>query len=243
VNIAICDDDKKVCDEIERYLDNYMLAAEFKYNVDVYYSAEELLDHIDDYAYDVIFLDIYMDGMDGIKAGHLLRENINNITTEIIFISTSENHYKEALKVRAFDFLDKPIDKESFIQVLKKLMEFYQNNINVFFYPKGRTHNSVRYNDIYYFEVNNRVVTIISDDQKMSFYSSMKDLVSNIKSDAFICPHNSYLINRNYIKQITYEEIIMVNGEKIPISQKKRKDIRKKLLSINIKNSDNRESK
>lgn len=107
--ILIIDDDKNICESVK------MILEYEKYSVDVAYDAFEGMKQIKTGNYGAIFLDIKMPGMDGLEAITKLRE-IND-TTQIIMISAhaSLGNAIEATKKGAFDFIEKPIDREKLI--------------------------------------------------------------------------------------------------------------------------------
>ncbi len=107
--ILIIDDDKNICESVK------MILEYEKYSVDIAHDAFEGMQKIKTENYSAIFLDIKMPGMDGLEAIGKLRE-IND-TTQIIMISAhaSLGNAIEATKKGAFDFIEKPIDREKLI--------------------------------------------------------------------------------------------------------------------------------
>ncbi|MBM4175546.1 MAG: sigma-54-dependent Fis family transcriptional regulator [Ignavibacteria bacterium] len=107
--ILIIDDDKNICESVK------MILEYEKYLVDIAHDAFEGIEKIKNENYGAIFLDIKMPGMDGLEAISKLRE-IND-ATQIIMISAhaSLGNAIEATKKGAFDFIEKPIDREKLI--------------------------------------------------------------------------------------------------------------------------------
>ena len=61
--------------------------------------------------------------------------------------------------------------------------------------------------------------------KKHTFYDSIQNLI-RILPDFFIYPHRSYLVNYELVTCFKFEELIMSNGDIIPISRNKRNEIR-----------------
>ena len=61
------------------------------------------------------------------------------------------------------------------------------------------------------------------------FYGRLKDIIIDLSED-FIEIHQSYVINKEHVRRYTYEMVEMDDGTILTISQKKRKQIRKKVL-------------
>ena len=111
--IAICDDEKNICTSLERVVEEYALGKNINYNIESFNSADELLKHIllKKNSYDIIFLDIEMKGINGIEFGEILRGDMKDEKTKIIYISWENSYAMDLFKVRPFDFLIKPLEE------------------------------------------------------------------------------------------------------------------------------------
>ena len=69
-------------------------------------------------AFDIVFLDIQMDGMNGIEAARKLRERQEDAV--LIFITGIKEYVFDALDLYAFHYLLKPLDEKKFAEVLEK---------------------------------------------------------------------------------------------------------------------------
>ena len=63
-----------------------------------------------------------------------------------------------------------------------------------------------------------------------SFYGKLNEIEERIPEDGFLRIHKSYLVNRNYVKEFTYEWVKMLNGDVLNISKINRADVRRKIL-------------
>ncbi|MDE7311231.1 MAG: GHKL domain-containing protein [Eubacterium sp.] len=75
--------------------------------------------------FDLIFLDIVLDKMNGVEAGRIIREQMEDNTTQIIFISSKENYTLQLFKIRPFDFLVKPVHYEHIEQVMDAYIKLF----------------------------------------------------------------------------------------------------------------------
>ncbi len=107
--ILIIDDDKNICESVK------MILEYEKYSVDMAFDAFEGMKKIKEENYSAILLDIKMPGMDGLEAISKIKD-IND-TTSVVMISAhaSVGNAVEATKKGAFDFIEKPIDREKLI--------------------------------------------------------------------------------------------------------------------------------
>lgn len=117
MKIAICDDDKYVTSEIERYILEIAKEKEWDIDIDVFFDGAELINYIaKENNYDLIYLDIEMNEKDGVKTARELREQSNEAV--IIYVTSHESFAAEVFEVDAFRFLTKPIEFNKFRRYL-----------------------------------------------------------------------------------------------------------------------------
>ena len=74
-----------------------------------------------------------------------------------------------------------------------------------------------------YIETFNRNLLFHTEQQSILCYRSMKEMEKRLQGSSFARCHTSYLINLAYVKGVKKLEITLITGEKIPISQPRRK--------------------
>lgn len=116
MRIAICDDSQLDAKRIEWALSSVSADAEITY----YSSGRELIETIEGGAqFDVVFLDIYMPGENGVDVAERLRELLPQIG--IIFSTSSPDHAVEAFKVQAVDYLIKPSSEMDIVRAYTRV--------------------------------------------------------------------------------------------------------------------------
>ena len=231
LKIAICDDMIEITSQLEDMLIKICKINLLNVDIEVFYSGDELLRYLkNEINFDLIFLDIEMEIIDGIQVGKKIRESMGDNDTQIVYISGQTKYAMDLFKIRPFDFLVKPLDLNKVEDVL--LTYIKANDKNPYFsYKKGRVYNRVEIKDIMFFEGKNRKVNIVSKDIIDSFYASINEVYENVKDLGFICIHKSYIVNTLYIKHHMYDKVILFNDKEFPISQARRKSTRDKLLA------------
>lgn len=239
LNIAICDDFIEITNQLEDFLVELSKKYSTEVDIDIYYSGEELLKALlNDVSYDVIFLDIELDLIDGIKVGKKIREEFENEYTKIVYISAKESYAMELFQIRPIDFLVKPLVIEKVESVFLTALKLIEKTNSCFLYKTGQCSNKVQIKDILYFESDNRKVNIITTKGTHTFYGILDEISEQVASFNFIRIHKSYLINYEHIMTFQYDQVIMSNDIILPISQANRKDIRKQILSLENKGDD-----
>ncbi len=115
--ILIVDDEKSILNSLEKIL------TDEGYSVKVCESGEEAINLVKSESFDVIFLDIWLKGMDGVETLKILKEN--KFEGEVIIISghgTIELAVKTT-KLGAFSFIEKPLSIEKILVTLKNAIE------------------------------------------------------------------------------------------------------------------------
>jgi two-component system, NtrC family, nitrogen regulation response regulator NtrX len=92
------------------------------YDVDAVDSGEACLERLSRQAYDVVVLDIWLPGMDGLQTLARMRER--QVDTQVVIISGHGNIESavRAIKMGAFDFVEKPLSLEKTVLVVRNAL-------------------------------------------------------------------------------------------------------------------------
>lgn len=101
-DLASCREDLRKC--LHRYLNEHY-AGETPI-IEAFSSGEDFLSRFQPEAWDVIFIDQYMDGLSGIDTARKIREK--DRLAALVFVTTSKSHAVESYGVRASGYLVKP---------------------------------------------------------------------------------------------------------------------------------------
>jgi len=217
MNILICDDIKTEANKLAEL----MADRGFDVNIKVFYNAADVLAYISTgAAVDVCFLDIVMPEVSGVELAAELRDN--GYKGFIVFLSASKDYGPESYKVKAFNYLVKPIaisDIKIMLQELTDAMSAVDNaSILV------RTHDLSRnlpLRDISYIEVeNNYVFFRLTDGTELKSRTPLSEIALHLLEDSrFIRCHRSFIVNRHDIDSLKSNDFIMKNGTAVPISR------------------------
>lgn len=222
--IAICDDEVNFSSQLEKMITEYYFNS---VEIDIFEDGESLVKAIkSEYKYDLIFLDIEMNGINGVETGLKIRNDLGNEMTQIVYVSSKENYYKLLFDVRPNNFLLKPIEKEKVIKEIEKAIQLSDMYNKSFVYKKSFTSYKVAVKDILYFESNDKKISMILSNGQDEFYGRLDEIGKKIRGTNFVQVHKSYLVNMDHVILFQYEKLKMSNGEYIAISQSRRKEVR-----------------
>lgn len=224
--IGICDDDKILCSELENQIYHISKQLAVKVEIDVWYSGESIQNDLNKgMRLDLIFLDIELVEKNGIEVGRFIRNQMEDIQTHIVYISSKQNYAMQLFKVQPLDFLIKPVTEEQLKEVLLRSIKQKRDESAYFEYQKGGTYFRVLLNDICYFMSMDKKIILVTKDGREEFYGKLKEIAKQLP-EYFAMIHQSYIINQDYVSEYSYEMVKMADGKELNISKPYRKEIR-----------------
>ena len=101
-----------------------------KFDINIWYTGEELCEYLrQNNTLDLLFLDIELISTDGIKVGNFIREEMENMETDIIYISSNSSYAMNLFRIQPIDFLIKPLTEER--TLLERQADSYANQLNI----------------------------------------------------------------------------------------------------------------
>ena len=207
------------------------------YIVNVVESIQKAQKTLELQSFDIIILDIMIDGKpDGISFAHELDQKRINIPYLFLTCINNKTIFEKAKYTRSFNYLLKPYNELELLYALEFAIEKQYrplmthskdtNNAvispNFIFVKKENRVEKIQLQSIYSLEVEENYCTIITDSDKYLVKSSLSKLKHLLPNFIFKQVHRNYLININKIKEIYFEDnlIILDNTKKIPLSKK-----------------------
>ncbi|GGE51768.1 LytR/AlgR family response regulator transcription factor [Pedobacter psychrotolerans] len=178
---------------------------------------------------DILFLDIDMPELSGIELGQRLRDRVKYV----IFTTAYSKYAIDAFRIKADDYLLKPIEKLRFIESMQSILAkecnlssqksrsliFIKSNV------KGKF-ISIKLNDITLVYVEGHKLFIVTQTQLHETSESLKNTVLKLSHDSrFLRVHNSNLINIERIVKIEGNTIEMEGNYKVPVSETYKKKL------------------
>lgn len=228
IKIAFCDDNQPTLNELHILLDQYRIEQNRNITYTAFQSPLELLAEIEKgIRFDVLFLDIIMPGENGISAAKEIRQYDNAI--KIIFLTSSSEFAVQSYTVDAYFYQLKPIGKESFFRLMDSVIDDCKKSQyrSLILRCKGGI-SRINLDKLEYCEVIGHTLLFHMENHTvMECSGSMDDLCSElIQYENFLRPHRSFLINMEYIRNISYKAITMDSLTKIPIPHGKCSEIK-----------------
>lgn len=229
--IGICDDSLPVCQELEELILQYQEEKKQEIQVECFYTGESSCKRLRGGAYfDLLFLDIELETMDGIEVGRILREELQENTTQIIYISGKTEYAMDLFDNSPMKFLIKPLKAEQVWKYLEKAKRLSEQGKEVFSFQMGKDWYRIPYRDILYFESSNKRIRLVTEREEYLFYGKLPYIEQEVPDHIFVMCHKSFLVNYLHTTHCCLEFLELTNGEKIPVSESFRKKTRSFLM-------------
>lgn len=227
IKFAICDDEPQMAREIADQLAGYMKETDCDYSVDCFSSGHALLKSSDEF--DVIFLDIQMERPDGMETATLLRRRESR--SLLIFVTVLKDRVFDVFPLEAFDYLLKPLDRDRFRRTMDRALRWLERDAaKNLVIQRGSGCQIVLLSDILYCEVLGRKIYIHKKDGiVLDYYDRLEDLEQRVDSRFFKC-HRSYLVNLDYVGGCQDGQVLLSQGERIPVSRLRERELTQALL-------------
>ena len=221
IHIAVCDDEKNFITYLADLLNQYAAETGEEIKVTPYYDGMELIESYDP-TIDLIFLDIQMKLVDGLRTAEEIRRMDEQVS--IIFLTTLTQYGLEGYKYQATNYIIKPIKYIRLKSEMDGWLKKRQKNDSPFIVvanDSGKYKVFLKY--LRYIETFNRNLLLHTQQENIICYKSMKEMERELSDKGFSRCHTSYLVNLFFVQGVKNLEVKLITGEAIPVSQPKRK--------------------
>ena len=222
MKILICDDEPQYLKELELHVSEYMKNRFIRCTITSVLDPMEVLSG--DSSFDIAFLDIQMPVSGLTLAKELIRRNSRTVQ---YFITNYSEYQDDALDLRPFRYFEKPFDVERLYMSLDKAMEYIDGAyIDVYVIVEG-VYKRIIVDQILYVTRENRHTIIVTGEERLTVRGGYEECCEMLPSLFFYPVHKSFFVNLHYVETYSYSELILNNGDRIPIAPRKQADFRK----------------
>jgi DNA-binding LytR/AlgR family response regulator len=226
--IAICDDDPLTVEYIaelitEKFEDNHKL---FKFKNPM--ALELYIENVLKGELDILIVDIDLGADNGIKVADRIKKQYEHI--KVIFISGMANYAGDIFEIKPVYFLIKPIDPNKLMAGIKLAiddMEASKRDTISITAKEGIFSLDLR--KIEFIESNKRTVTIYEQGNKRELYIKLDEL-SKMLTERFCRCHQSFIVNLDYVSQLSMYQVTLHCGVHIPVSQSRYKAFKQSFI-------------
>jgi len=214
LRIAIVDDLPQDAERLQQ-----ALTAEGQTNIIRYESGDALLSAISPEQLDALFLDICMEGTNGIDTARKLREQAP--TLPIVFVTSSKEYVWQSFPVHPFDYLLKPYKEEKIRQLTAELRRVLCRQEPELEVRIARQIVRLPLTKIYYATAQNHYVRVVTDDGECRATANFAQVQEQLQTQPeFLVCNRGVIINMSKVLRFEGDCIEMLDGTHLPVRQK-----------------------
>lgn len=217
LKIAVCDDNSVDLEHISFMAERVLLGANIGCAITQYSSCADLLDAIQyGHTYQILLLDVMMEGMDGIKLASELRKMGDQ--TAIIFFSSNRELALLGYEVSAVRYLAKPVSDEKLEEALLHAVGLVRAKKEILL-PTAKGQYRIAFSDIQYVEAFDRGTRFVLTEETLESKLKFSEVEQMLPKSAFVHCHRAYIVNIAMTKRIHPYIFDMKSGVRVPISR------------------------
>ncbi len=221
LNVVVCDDNLSFRQEVLNGLKRISGETGIIFHTLMFTSGESLLKDYPENT-DLLILDIALNNMTGIEVAQKLRKENNNVG--IFFLTNMDQYVFEGYDVHAFAFLLKPLQYDLFKMKILEYADTISKKKNRFYEFKGAEGlEIIDLNKVIYLEcIRHKVILHFKNESKeYSMSDSFETIEEDLRKFGFFRTQRSYIVNMSKVNSLKTKEVLMSNGESVPLSPNK----------------------
>ena len=229
--IAICDDDPQILQQLAAVIGEYASSRRLPLEYLLFDDAEAMLQSAAVRPFTHYFLDVMMPRMDGITAAQEIRSFDEH--ARLIFLSSFREYAYQAFRVRACDYLLKPVQPEELVAVLDRLEAEELSAQAYIAIQNGRSIFRLPFDRLAYLEVCQKKLHFhLTDGQIRQIPGTISSVEAELLAQPdFIKIHRSYIVNLRHISSLSPEGCVLTSGDNLPISRLLYQQVRRQYIA------------
>ena len=221
IRIAIVEDEKKERAQLQAFIQRFSNENNVEIKTEEFTDGIQLIQEYER-NFDVLFLDIEMEKLNGIDTARKIREKDKEVI--ILFITNLFQYAIEGYEVEAMDFVVKPVNYLAFSSRMNKVLKkLDQKTCHLIPFQVKKETIMLNAHDIILVETNNKKTIIKMGIEAVNCSESMQEVQKKLEAYGFYRCHSGFLINMNYITKLNSETVVVQKYE-VPVSKHRKKD-------------------
>ncbi|MBR5289816.1 MAG: response regulator transcription factor [Erysipelotrichaceae bacterium] len=218
IRIACCDDDKKQLETVTSMIVSWDQSP-VVFHLDTFDEGDALISAHLKNPYDIILLDIVMPLLNGLDIAKEIRSQDKSV--KIVFLTSSREFAFESYRVKASDYLLKPVVMEELRSCLLERINEISTVDRFITITNGGIHHRIILSDVEYLEAQGKHVEIsMKNGCKLKANEALNTFEKHFEGDfEFFKCHRSFIINLSQVSSYSAKEITMRSHSVIPLSR------------------------
>ena len=233
LKIAVLDDQELYVNKIDEITKKAMLELGIVYELFKYTSTEEFLyDLGEDIKFDIYLVDVELQTTSGLEVARKIREKYYD--SAIIYVTNYIEYAVEGYEVNAYRYIPKTILEEKLPEAYAAVYVNIENKKkNFYIIENNHRMERIAYEDIFYVKKDQKYILIVHKHGVSRERKTIAEFIESVQSlDTFVVVDRSYIVNAFHIMTLKKQEIILRNGETIPVSRPKLSYVKQEIMRI-----------
>lgn len=216
MNVALIEDEELEMKQLKEIILNFEKQTGLSFSIECFWSAEDFINCFEEYKYSIIFADIFMNGMNGVDMAKLIRNK--DFRCIIIFITSSNAFMPQAFSCHAFEYIQKPINKDKIHHVLYDIVKFMPNSYKYCEFIYNRKTIKLIFSDIICVTANKHNSDIIST--KGDIFSpniGFSKFIKQLDDQKFLLINRGILVNMDHIISFENNTCYLIGNISLPV--------------------------
>lgn len=224
MRIAICEDELADEQFLRQTLELLLDEQNLTYAIVSFASGTQMLAALETECFDLSFIDIYLDEVDGVTLARKIRQTSREAA--IIFTTSSKEYMAEGYELGVLHYLVKPFTGSAVKEGLDRAMQKITEEDRCLEVVVQRRKELIFYRDIKYIESQSRCCVLHTVSGEKAVYTTLDKLEAQLDDPRFLRCHRSFLVNMNNVMELAAQDFVLFSGEKVPIKRNESKLIR-----------------
>lgn len=238
IRIACCDNEKQQLELYKTMFTNIEMRQDIKLNVEYFLSGNFMLERFqsEKNPFDLVYLDMDMDEKSGLDLAKEIRQNYHSDCL-ILFLTNYPKYMQNSFDVRAFQYMIKPVQFDEFERKFNAARKYLEKDDKNRVVLKIDEDNVVFFtNEIYYIEKekSSKQFLVYLEDKCVVAKGVLSAIENQLLEQHFMRTHRSYLVNMKHIRRIQKNDLVLSNGNLVPISRRKEKELKQQFMRYAI---------
>ncbi len=238
IRIACCDDEKQQLELYKTMFTNIEMRQDIELSVEYFLSGNFMLERFqsEKNPFDLVYLDMDMDEKSGLDLAKEIRQNYHSDCL-ILFLTNYPKYMQSSFDVRAFQYMIKPVQFEEFERKFNAARKYLEKDDKNRVVLKIDEDNVVFFtNEIYYIEKekSSKQFLVYLEDKCVVAKGVLSAIENQLLEQHFMRTHRSYLVNMKHIRRIQKNDLVLSNGNLVPISRRKEKELKQQFMRYAI---------
>ena len=234
MRIAIVDDRPEDRAELAGLLKRYCAERRLAAETEAFSNAEAMFSVFAPGLFQILFLDIYMSGMNGMEAARRIRRDDSDC--RLIFFTTSRAHAVESYAVRAAYYLTKPIVYEQLCQGMDEACRSLAREAREITVCSDGVKIPVLLSNILFLDCCNEHPRLHCSRRMLTLEDRAADILALLtEDDRFLCCNRNTAVNLDWVSRALDEDFLLKDGQTVPIRQRGRAAVKKAFLQYSLR--------